>query len=68
CVVNGPGEALVSHVGLAGAKNKSGLYIGGARQKLRLDNQNLVDELEAQIREQVKFIEANKIDVKEING
>lgn len=68
CVVNGPGEALISHVGLAGAKNKSGLYIGGARQKLRLDNHNLVDELEAQIREQVKFIEANKIDVKEING
>lgn len=68
CVVNGPGEALVSKVGLAGAKNKSGLYIDGQRQKQRLDNSNLVDELEAQIRAQVKAAEANKIDVKEING
>jgi len=59
CVVNGPGEALVS---------KSGLYIDGQRQKQRLDNSNLVDELEAQIRAQVKAAEANKIDVKEING
>ncbi len=66
CVVNGPGEALVAEVGLAGAKNKSGLYIGGERQKLRLDNKNLVDQLERQIRERVAYVEKHKIDVKEI--
>ncbi len=54
CVVNGPGEALISHVGLAGAKNKSGFYIDGKRQKERLDNNDLVDQLEHHIREQVK--------------
>lgn len=66
CVVNGPGEALVAEVGLAGAKNKSGLYIGGERQKLRLDNNDLVDQLERQIRERVAHVEKHKIDVKEI--
>lgn len=66
CVVNGPGEALVAEVGLAGAKNKSGLYIGGERQKLRLDNDDLVDQLEAQIRERIDHLEKNKIAVKEI--
>jgi len=50
CVVNGPGEAMVAQIGLAGAKNKSGFYMDGARQKLRIDNNSIVDDLEAQIR------------------
>jgi (E)-4-hydroxy-3-methylbut-2-enyl-diphosphate synthase len=54
CVVNGPGEALVSDMGLAGAKNKSGFYVDGERQKERLRNDDLVDVLEAKIRAQVK--------------
>ncbi|MGX5913325.1 flavodoxin-dependent (E)-4-hydroxy-3-methylbut-2-enyl-diphosphate synthase [Aliidiomarina sp. Khilg15.8] len=54
CVVNGPGEALISDMGLAGAKNKSGFYVDGERQKERLRNDNLVDVLEAKIRAQVK--------------
>jgi (E)-4-hydroxy-3-methylbut-2-enyl-diphosphate synthase len=49
CVVNGPGEALVSDVGLAGSSKKSGLYIAGERVG-RLDNDNLVDSLEYEIR------------------
>ena len=68
CVVNGPGEALISEVGLAGAKSKSGLYIGGERQKLRLDNNDLVDQLEAQIRDRVEYIKKHRIDVKEIDN
>ncbi|WP_199609146.1 flavodoxin-dependent (E)-4-hydroxy-3-methylbut-2-enyl-diphosphate synthase [Flocculibacter collagenilyticus] len=51
CVVNGPGEALVSDVGLAGAKTRSGLYVNGERQKLRINNDNIVDELESQVRQ-----------------
>ena len=57
CVVNGPGEALVSHVGLAGAQNKSGFYLDGERQKERIDNTNIVDTLEKHIR-----AKANKLD------
>ncbi len=62
CVVNGPGEALVSDLGLAGANRKSGFYINGQRQKLRIDNNNIVDELEAQIRGYIK----QRIDVKAV--
>ncbi len=53
CVVNGPGEALVSDIGLAGGMRKSGFYVDGERQKERLDNDNLVDELESRIRARV---------------
>ncbi|MFC0445754.1 flavodoxin-dependent (E)-4-hydroxy-3-methylbut-2-enyl-diphosphate synthase [Pseudidiomarina halophila] len=65
CVVNGPGEALIAEVGLAGAKNKSGFYIGGERQKERLDNNDLVDQLERHIRARVKLLEAEQIPVKQ---
>jgi (E)-4-hydroxy-3-methylbut-2-enyl-diphosphate synthase len=54
CVVNGPGEALVSDLGLAGANRKSGFYINGQRQKLRIDNSNVAVELEQQIRRYLK--------------
>lgn len=65
CVVNGPGEALVSNVGLAGANKRSGLYIDGQRQKLRIDNDDVVDQLEAQIRDYLANHDpAQQIDVK----
>ncbi|WP_417706582.1 flavodoxin-dependent (E)-4-hydroxy-3-methylbut-2-enyl-diphosphate synthase [Rheinheimera aquimaris] len=51
CVVNGPGEALVSDLGVAGASKKSGFYINGQRQKLRLDNEAVAEQLEQQVRE-----------------
>jgi (E)-4-hydroxy-3-methylbut-2-enyl-diphosphate synthase len=51
CVVNGPGEALVSDLGVAGASKKSGFYINGQRQKLRLDNETVAEQLEQQVRE-----------------
>ncbi|MBY6063778.1 flavodoxin-dependent (E)-4-hydroxy-3-methylbut-2-enyl-diphosphate synthase [Pseudidiomarina sediminum] len=65
CVVNGPGEAMVAEVGLAGAKNKSGFYLQGERQKERLDNNDLVDQLERHIRARVKQLEAEQIPVKQ---
>lgn len=66
CVVNGPGEALVAHLGLAGGNRKSGLYIDGERQKERLDNNDLVDQLEAKIRSQAAIL-TQKIPVIEKN-
>ncbi|MFQ6371396.1 flavodoxin-dependent (E)-4-hydroxy-3-methylbut-2-enyl-diphosphate synthase [Shewanella sp. YIC-542] len=63
CVVNGPGEALVSDLGLAGGHNKSGLYEDGVRQKERLDNTNLIDALEARIRAKAAML-GQRIDVK----
>lgn len=51
CVVNGPGEALISDLAVAGANRKSGFYINGERQKLRMDNDHIADQLEQQIRQ-----------------
>ncbi len=50
CVVNGPGEAEVSDLGLTGARNMSGFYLDGERQRERIANDNLVDVLEQKIR------------------
>ncbi len=57
CVVNGPGEAEISDLGLTGARNMSGYYEDGKRQKVRLKNDELVDQLEKRIR-----AKANQLD------
>lgn len=53
CVVNGPGEALVSDLGVTGSNKMSGFYLDGVRQKERFDNNKLIDQLEAKIRARV---------------
>ena len=63
CVVNGPGEALISDLGLAGANKRSGFYINGQRQKKRIDNGSAADQMEAEIREYL----ANKIPVENLD-
>jgi (E)-4-hydroxy-3-methylbut-2-enyl-diphosphate synthase len=50
CVVNGPGEAEISDLGLTGARNMSGYYLDGKRQRERISNDDLVDQLEKRIR------------------
>ena len=52
-VVNGPGEALVSDLGVTGGNKKSGYYLNGERQKERFDNEDIVNQLEAKIRAKV---------------
>lgn len=59
CVVNGPGEALVSDLGLAGANKKSAFYEQGERVD-RLDNDTLIDSLEARIRARAARLDAEK--------
>jgi len=48
CVVNGPGEAREADIGLAGGQPNS-IYVGG-KPDSKLDNENLVDNLEKLIR------------------
>ena len=72
CVVNGPGEAEVSDIGLTGARNMSGFYEDGIRQRERFANDQLVDKLEQKIRAKVAakaamLDEKNKIDVRVSN-
>ncbi len=64
CVVNGPGEAEISHLGLAGSHKRSAFYENGVRQKERLDNDNLIDVLEAKIRAKAALLdEKNRIEI-----
>ena len=67
CIVNGPGEATVSDLGLTGSSKKSGFYLDGVRQKERFDNNHLVDQLEERIRAKAKLMDqASKIAIKEV--
>ncbi len=52
CVVNGPGEAKEVSVGLTGGSPNL-LYINGKTHS-KVQNENLVDELESQIRAQIE--------------
>jgi len=52
CVVNGPGEAKEADVGLAGGSPKNLLYIGG-KPNHKVNNGNMLDELEQAVRERI---------------
>ncbi|WP_153447636.1 flavodoxin-dependent (E)-4-hydroxy-3-methylbut-2-enyl-diphosphate synthase [Vibrio algicola] len=68
CVVNGPGEAEASHMGIAGGSNKSAFYEDGKRQKERFDNDNVIEQLEAKIRAKVAMLDsANRIAIDNID-
>ncbi|MEI6859184.1 MAG: flavodoxin-dependent (E)-4-hydroxy-3-methylbut-2-enyl-diphosphate synthase [Shewanella sp.] len=66
CVVNGPGEALVSDIGLTGGNRKSGYFDDGVRQKERFDNDNIVDSLESKIRSKAAMIN-DRISIKDLS-
>lgn len=52
CIVNGPGEAKVAEIGLTGASPSNLVYVEGEPDH-KINNANLVDELEAMVRERV---------------
>lgn len=52
CIVNGPGEAKVAEIGLTGATPANLAYVEG-KPHHKIDNANLVDELEAMVRGRV---------------
>jgi (E)-4-hydroxy-3-methylbut-2-enyl-diphosphate synthase len=69
CVVNGTGEAEVSDLGLTGARNMSGFYLDSKRQRERLSNDDLVDQLEKRIRAKAALLdERNRIKVTDISN
>ncbi|WP_093316922.1 flavodoxin-dependent (E)-4-hydroxy-3-methylbut-2-enyl-diphosphate synthase [Thorsellia anophelis] len=61
CVVNGPGEALISTLGVTGGNKKSGFYEDGIRQKERFDNHDMIDALEQKIRQKALMLDKNRI-------
>jgi len=62
CVVNGPGEAKETHIGLTGGDPNNLIYIDG-KPHHKVKNTNLVDELESLIRAKVAEKEAEEEDV-----
>ncbi|MGP4123219.1 MAG: flavodoxin-dependent (E)-4-hydroxy-3-methylbut-2-enyl-diphosphate synthase [Sodalis sp. (in: enterobacteria)] len=64
CIVNGPGEALVSTIGVTGGHKKSGFYEDGVRQRERFDNELIIEKLEVYIRAKAAMLdETNRIAV-----
>lgn len=61
CVVNGPGEAREAHIGLAGGTPNNLIYRDG-KPSHKIDNRQLVDEMEKQVRQKVAEIEAGNDD------
>ena len=57
CIVNGPGEAKESDFGLTGGTPANLVYLDGVPEH-KIGNENLVDELEAQIRDKAAAKEA----------
>ncbi len=52
CIVNGPGEAKVAEIGLTGASPNNLVYKEGVPDH-KINNENLVDELETMVRQRV---------------
>jgi len=52
CIVNGPGEAKIAEIGLTGASPNNLAYVEGVPDH-KIKNENLVDELEAMVRQRV---------------
>lgn len=68
CVVNGPGEAEASHLGLAGGSKKSAFYEDGKRQKERFDNDDVINQLERKIRAKANMMnEKNRIEINQVD-
>ncbi|QCI17106.1 flavodoxin-dependent (E)-4-hydroxy-3-methylbut-2-enyl-diphosphate synthase [Buchnera aphidicola (Aphis helianthi)] len=61
CVVNGLGEAKMADLGVTGGYKTSGLYENGIRQKNKLNNKNIVEELEIYIRKKSNELKKLKI-------
>jgi len=55
CIVNGPGEAKIAHIGVTGGTPNNLLYVHG-KPNHKIKNEELVDELERLVREQVQKI------------
>jgi (E)-4-hydroxy-3-methylbut-2-enyl-diphosphate synthase len=60
CVVNGPGEALMTDIGLAGGGNNTHMIYVSGLQDHRIKDANIVDHLVAMIEAKAAAIEAEK--------
>lgn len=57
CIVNGIGEAKVATLGLTGSYKKSSFYEDGIRQKNKLKNEEIIEQMEMKIRKKAKELD-----------
>ncbi|WP_372885088.1 flavodoxin-dependent (E)-4-hydroxy-3-methylbut-2-enyl-diphosphate synthase [Shimia sp.] len=62
CVVNGPGEALMTDVGFTGGGAGSGMVYLAGKQSHKMSNDRMVDHIVEQVEAHAARIEAGKID------
>ena len=60
CVVNGPGEALMTDVGFTGGGAGSGMVYWAGKQDHKIDNENMVDHIVELVEKRAAEIEADE--------
>ncbi|MCY3996986.1 MAG: flavodoxin-dependent (E)-4-hydroxy-3-methylbut-2-enyl-diphosphate synthase [Rhodobacter sp.] len=60
CVVNGPGEALMTDVGFAGGGAGHGMVYLGGQQSHKLSNEEMIDHVVAQVEAKAAEIDAER--------
>ncbi|WP_145104145.1 flavodoxin-dependent (E)-4-hydroxy-3-methylbut-2-enyl-diphosphate synthase [Cereibacter sediminicola] len=60
CVVNGPGEALMTDIGFTGGGNGSGMVYLAGKQSHKLGNERMIDEIVGMVERRAAEIEAEK--------
>lgn len=59
CVVNGPGEALMTDVGWTGGKGHGMVYLGGAKSH-RMENSDMIDHIVEQVEAKAEELETER--------
>lgn len=59
CVVNGPGEALMTDVGFTGGGNGAGMVYLAGKQSHKLDNEQMIEHIVEQVEKKASEIEAS---------
>ena len=63
CVVNGPGEALMTDVGFTGGGAGNGMVYWAGKQDHRINNDDMVDHIVELVEKRAKEIDAEKVKV-----
>jgi (E)-4-hydroxy-3-methylbut-2-enyl-diphosphate synthase len=63
CVVNGPGEALMTDLGFTGGGKGAGMVYVAGKPDHKMDNERMVDHIVALVEERAAEIEAEKADL-----
>ena len=61
CVVNGPGEALMTDVGFTGGGAGNGMIYWAGKQDHRINNDDMVDHIVGLVEKRAKEIDAEKV-------